>query len=160
MPIDNDVTVTPSTGGGGGGAVVPEGVYQVEVSDITFIPEEQNQYGKSQLKFRFKILEGKQAELELVSWVSMTINPGWEQGSPSNLYKIIVAIMGEEPNMEEEFYPNTLIGGKLQVVVESKKTKAGAEISRITNYLKVAGAATSVVKEEKDAPKGKDKIPF
>ena len=137
MPISNDVTVKPSTGGGGGGDIVPEGVYPVEIADMTYISGEENQFSdRPQLKFRFKILGTKQKDLELVSWISMTINPGWEQGSPSNLYKIATAVMGEEVDMAKEFYPNTLLGGKLQVVVESKKGRTGNEISRISNYLK------------------------
>lgn len=159
MPITNDVAITPTSGGGGGGAVVPEGVYAVEVSDISFIPGEQNQFsGKPQLKFRFKILEGEQKDLELVSWVSLTINPGWEQGSPSNLYKIAVAVMGEEPSMEEQFYPNILIGGVLQVVIESRRTKGGKEFSRITNYLKSTKTTKVAAKPTKES--GEEKTPF
>lgn len=164
MPITNEIAITPSTGGGGGGAVVPEGVYQVEVFDITYIPGEQNQFGgKPQLKFRFKILNGEQADLELVSWVSLTLNPGWDQGSPSNLYKIAVAVMGEEPSMEQEFYPSILVGGKLQVVVESKRTKGGKEFSRITNYLKASALKSApkvAAKPTDDQEPAEKKVPF
>jgi len=160
MPITNDVTIVPSSGGGGG-AIVPEGVYIVEITDITHIPGEQNQFsGKPQLKLNFKITEGEYKELELLSWVNLVINPGWDQGSPSNLYKIAAAVMGEDPSMDEEFYPNTLIGGTLQVVVETKKSKAGAEVSRITNYLKKTEAAAKEV-EDKPTKKAEDKkVPF
>ena len=166
MPIDNDMTVTPSTGGGGVGAIVPEGMYKVEIVDITYISGEQNQFSdKPQLRLKFKILGKEQKDVELLSWVSMTINPGWEQGSPSNLYKVATAVTGEEPRMDEEFYPNTLVGGKLQVVVESKKTKAGMEISRITNYLKyggvdVPGDEPESGSEEPPIPEESKKIPF
>jgi hypothetical protein len=178
MPITNDVSITPSVNLGGGGAMVPEGVYSVIVSDITYIPGEQNQFGgKPQLKFRFKITEGDQKDLELVSWVSLTLNAGWDKGSPSNLFKMATAVMGEEPDMEREFYPNVLIGGLLQVVVESRKSKTGKEFSRITNYLKATRSTAKVsskaeVVDDYDGPEdeeeeelqpkeiNKNKIPF
>lgn len=139
MPITNEITIKPSTGGGSS-AVVPEGLYDVEVSDITYIPPEQNPlYGKAQLRFKFKILVGKEKDLELSSWVGMSINPGWDQGKPSNLFKIVTAVMGEEPDMEKEFLPNVLLGGTLQILVENRKSKDGKEYSKVTNFLKSKG---------------------
>ncbi|OGZ32281.1 MAG: hypothetical protein A2V69_01075 [Candidatus Portnoybacteria bacterium RBG_13_40_8] len=138
MPITNDVKIKPSSGTSEGPTgFVPAGVYDVEISDITFIPGEENPFtGKPQLKLRFNILTPEYEGVEILSWASLTINPGWEQGNPSNLYKIAVAVMGEEPDMEKEFYPSNLLGGKLRVVVEVRRKKTGqGEYSKITNYL-------------------------
>lgn len=146
MPISNDVSVRPTSGdGGGGGDLVPEGVYNVEIKDITYIDPEQNPWGnKAQLKFRFQILTGEHSEKELVSWVTMTLNPGWESGSPSHLYKIATAVMGEEPDTDSEFYPNVLMGGVIQVVVEQKKAKSSGKLyAKISNYLKSSEIGTS-----------------
>ena len=136
MPITNEVAITPSAGGGGGGAIVPEGVYQVEVSDISYIPGEQNQFsGKPQLRFKFKILEGEHEGVELGTWTSLSMNPGWDKGNPSNLYLIAKGVAGEDPNLDKEFYPNSLMGGKLRILVEERTSKNGNKFAKVTKYL-------------------------
>lgn len=177
MPISNDLKITPTDTSGGPVALVPEGVYSAEIMDITFIPGEQNQFtGKPQLKFRFKISEGAQKDLELVSWVSLSLNPGWDQGSPSNLYLIAKAVMGEEPNPDVDFLPSWLMGGKLQILVEGRTSRKGTKYSRVTKYLALSGAAsrlpqgvkTQTDEEEiaetakgiKEPGQGKEGVPF
>lgn len=155
MPISNEVKVTPTTGEGSGPAVViPDGIYDVELTDITFIPGEQNQFsGKPQLKMVFKILAGEHKDVELRSWVSMTMNPGWEQGSPSHLYSISKAIMMEEPDLEADFYPNVLVGGKLRVFVEEKTSKKGTKYSKVSKYLAPSTTVEQDVVQEKELKK-------
>src|SRR3990167_10806966 len=96
MPITNEIKVMPTPEGTGGLAVlIPEGIYKAEVTDISYIPGEQNQFsGKPQLRFKFKILEGEHEGVELGTWTSLSMNPGWDKGNPSNLYLIAKGVAG------------------------------------------------------------------
>lgn len=139
MPISNDIRVSPSGAGGGQSALIPEGIYAAEIADIVYIPGEKNQYGKPQLKLTFKLTEGNYRGVELRSWVSMVMNSGWDnggesKGAPSNLYVIAKAVMGEEPDPNQDFYPNILMGGRLRVWVETRSTRKGDSYSRVVKY--------------------------
>lgn len=166
MPISNEIKVSPTDTSGGPSALVPEGVYDAEITDITYVPGEQNQFtGRPQLKLRFKILGGEYKDLELRSWVSMSLNPGWEQGNPSNLYLIAKAVLGDEPNPDEDFLPAWLMGGKLRILVEERTSKKGTKYSKVTKYLSPTARAVSPKEEEKKMEEAVDesidsKVPF
>lgn len=135
MPIDSSVTIKPSMGGGAL-PLIDEGMYDVEISDISEIPAEQNPYGTgTQYKMYFRIVEGPFKDTVLSIYLKPVLNPGWENGQPSKLYLITKAVMGEDPDMEAEFVLATLMGGKLQVLVEQKTTKAGAKFSTPTRFI-------------------------
>ena len=134
MPLPENLKIKPSSGGGS--VSVGEGIFSVEIVDISYIEADQTKYGKPQLNFRFRILKGGYEGAELQSWASCVLSPGWEGGNPSNLYLLACAVLGEEVDLEKEFDPNVLMGGKLTIVVELRRTKGGKEYSKITKYLK------------------------
>jgi len=158
---------------------IPEGIYSATIVDITYVPPEQNLlWGKPQLKLRFKIEGGEFNGVELSSWVGMSLYPGGSlsdgtTGKPSNLYIIATAVMGEEPDLEVDFLPNTLMGGKLKIWIETKTSKKGTQYSRIVKYsplgsVKPAAAVVSKplpdneppVPEEDEVSAAVDEIPF
>lgn len=137
MPIPNNIKITPTVESSGGASpLINDGIFTAIISDINYISAEQNSFtGKPQLKFKFKITDGDYKDVELISWVSLTLNPGWEQGVPSHLYNIAKSVLRAEPDLDSDFYPNTLLGGIIRIFVETKTSKNGKQYSRITKYL-------------------------
>ena len=153
MPISNQVKITPAANRPEGGEypLVTEGIYDAEIMDITYIPAEQTQYGKAQLKLKFKIIGGEYEGVTLSSWVSMTMNAGGfaiegGTGAPSNLFIITKAVMGKEPDLAADFYPNVLMGGRLKIWVEIRTSQAGKQYSRIVKYSVGTRASAPVAK--------------
>lgn len=136
MSIDSSIKVRGSSGETKEQPLVDVGVYEVEIVDITYISAEQNSlYGKPQLRFKFKILGSRFDGVNLASWIGLSLNPGWDKGSPSHLYNIAKYVMGEDPDLDADFYPNVLMGGVLRILIEHKSTQEGKVYSRITRYL-------------------------
>lgn len=173
MPIGQDIRVTPVTDIGAGVASQPlidDGVYNAKIVDIVHIPAEQNKlYGTAQLKLRFKITDGPYKDVELTSWVSLTMNPGWENGSASNLYTIAKAVFRREPDLSVDFYPSSLMGGMLRIFVKTTTSKKGKTFSKVSEYM-APSLVSAIPSQEKtdDAPLPEepaeefdvDKIPF
>jgi hypothetical protein len=182
MPITNTIKITPNVDrpeADGPTPQVTEGIYDAEIVDIDYVSAEQNSlYGKPQLKFRFRITDGEFKGVMLASWVGMSMSAGgWDKGGgvkgkASNLYIITVAVMGEEPDPNTDFYPSVLMGGKLKIWVEIRPTQNGKQFSRIVKYSAGSKVQTSAIKETDedvplpDEPHGKEdvidveKIPF
>jgi hypothetical protein len=172
MPITNDIKITPMFNIPRGDEISPvigEGIYDAEIIDITYIPPERNKIsGKPQLRFKFKIVSGEYSGVTLFSWVSMSLNPGWENGNPSHLYTIAKSVMGKEPDLNSDFYPNVLMGGKLKIWIEVKTSpKTGNQYSKIVKYspiVQTKASNTTVaekhVKSVSNITEDKDGVPF
>ena len=160
MPITNQIKITPTVNNTDRleFPLVTEGIYNASIEDITYIPGEQNSFnGKPQLKLKFKILDDEFKDVCLTSWVGMSLNPGWDKGNPSHLYTIAKSVMGEEPNLDIDFYPNVLMGGKLKIWVEIRESQAGKKYSRIVKYSSSSKEANktvegNVIKEQPLSP--------
>lgn len=120
--------------------VVPEGFYVAQVMDIDFKPkEEQEQKGKFAPKDKFYvrlgILSPEQRGARLTHFVSTAFTSGFDGGQASKLYELVCAVMGEKVDENQELDINTLIGGRLRILVKHKEV-GGKTYQNIAEVMK------------------------
>lgn len=139
MPVDQNRAKVSNTGKDY--PVIPEGFYVAQVMDIEFKPkEEQENKGKYAPKDKFYvklgILSPEQRGSRITHFVSTAFTSGFDGGQASKLYELVCAVMGEQVSDKVEMDVNTLIGGRLRILVKQKEM-GDKKFSNITEVMKI-----------------------
>ena len=135
MPVDpNDALIKNE---GGNYELIPEGVYTAQVADVVLKKNQKGYKGKlvNKLWFKLGILDEEQRGLGIIHFVSTAFTAGFSGGQSSKLYDLACAVTGEQLD-DDSIDVNTLIGGKLRIVVKHKETN-GKTYANITEVMKV-----------------------
>jgi hypothetical protein len=135
MPVEANKAIIKNEGGNF--ELTPEGVYNAEVVDIVLKENQQGYKGKivDKLWIKLGILDEEQRALGLMHFVSTAYTAGFKGGQSSKLYDFACAVMGEQLD-DKAIDVNTLIGGRLRIVVKHKDSN-GKTYSNITEVMKV-----------------------
>lgn len=116
--------------------VVPEGVYDVQVTNISTITTKKFQSTEEEnvFLFEFTIIEGEQKGNKVFRRIRPRLGV---EPKESNLYKVACAILGKKLTKEDfpNFHISDLKDGICKVVVEITK-KGDNEYSNVTNFIK------------------------
>jgi hypothetical protein len=135
MPVDpNDALIKNE---GGNYELIPEGVYIAQVADVVLKKNQKGYKGKlvNKLWFKLGILDEEQRGLGIIHFVSTAFTAGFSGGQSSKLYDFACAVVGEQLD-DTSIDVNTLIGGRLRIVVKHKESN-GKTYSNITEVMKV-----------------------
>jgi len=135
MPVNPNEAIIKNEGGNY--ELIPEGVYTVQVADVILKKNQKGYRGKvvDKLWFKLGILDEELRGLGIVHFVSTAFTAGFSGGQSSKLYDLACAVTGEQLD-DDSIDVNTLIGGKLRIVVKHKETN-GKTYSNITEVMKV-----------------------
>jgi hypothetical protein len=125
---------------------LPNGLYNVQIADVELVKDVVGYEGKLTDKFYFRmgILDPTQRGKLVMHFVSTAYTSGWEKGSPSKLWEFACAVYGQTLNDEDKINVNTLIGGKLQVLVKQKEDKKGKIRSNVVEVMKMEEAGKTL----------------
>jgi hypothetical protein len=122
--------------------LLPEGMYQCEIVDITIKTERawESDDEEDKFNFTFAIVDGQYKSRLLWKSARIIMSAGWEKGSPSWLYKIYCAAVGKKLTDDEaqgvsSDMINALIGKQVLLVVVQKPKKDGTLKNSIDNIL-------------------------
>ncbi len=134
MPVNPNEALIKNEGGNY--ELTPEGVYTAQVADVVLKKNQKGYMGKlvDKLWFKLGILDEEQRGLGVIHFVSTAFTAGFSGGQSSKLYDLACAVMGEQLD-DTSIDVNTLIGGKLRIVVKHKETN-GKTYSNITEVMK------------------------
>lgn len=133
---------------------IPQGVYEVEIVDISFKPKEAQKAGKFEAKDKYYIhlgilTEGEYRGKPLTHFVTTSYNAGFSGGQSSKLYDLACAVMGEKLNDKVQLDLNTLIGGVFNIVVKEKATADGKVFANIVEVMsKTKGSQSKPLTDE------------
>lgn len=136
MPVDASKATVQDTGGEF--ELLPEGMYTAQVTDINLEEGVESKYGKKdKFYFTLGILDEEERAKKLMHFTTTAYNAGFTGGSSSKLYDTACAIMGEQLDAEQPLDVNTLIGGRLRIVVKHQVSKKdGKTYANITEVMK------------------------
>lgn len=145
MPVDSQ---NATISGGEGFELVPEGVYTVEILDVSFIDKSEDKNTKFTPKDKFKfvlaILDDGEYRGRLLWHRVTTVFTSGFKGSPSKLYDFSCAVMSEKLPDDFSFDVNSFIGSQLRVVVKHKDGWAN-----ITEVMKADKKLTELTEEKR-----------
>jgi len=145
MPVPNDRSNVQNSGNNF--EPLPNGMYNVEVVDITLEQDVVGFEGKVSDKFyiRMGILDESQRGKLVMHFVSTAWTAGWDKGSPSKLWEFACAITRQTLNDEDKFDVNSLIGQRLQVIMKKKLDKKGKTWSNVVEVMEIEKAGEKLV---------------
>lgn len=135
MPVDPKEAIIENKGGNFD--VVPEGIYTAQIADVVLKKNQKGYKGKlvDKLWFKLGILDEEQRGLSVLHSVSTAFTAGFSGGQASKLYDLACAVAGEKLD-DKSLDVNTLIGGRLRIVVKHKEVN-GKTYVNVAEVMKV-----------------------
>lgn len=126
---------------------LPEGVYTTEVVDVELKEKQKGYKGEIVDKywFRLGILDNEYRGKSIVHFTSLAYTAGFKGGQASKLYELVCAVMGEKIEDSKPFDVNTLIGGRLRIVVKHIGNNEGKVYANIAEVMKVDESGKNLV---------------
>jgi hypothetical protein len=144
MPILNEDAVVQNEGKDF--EVIPEGLWNVQVVDLELKKDQEGYQGKKvdKIYIRTGILDEELRGKSLMHFVSKAYTAGWDKGSPSKLYEFCCAVYGQNLNDEDKMDLNTLIGGKLKMLVKHKQGTDGKVRFNVAEVMKIDASGSKL----------------
>jgi hypothetical protein len=138
--------------------VLPEGIYQVVIDDISDVKGTAYKSDKevTQLEWTFRVLEGEQKDKVIKKWTSTAYAPAKAGRKESNLFSIVTKACHTQLN-PEELHLSSLIGKQIKIVVSEYTNEAGYERNRIDSFMEAKEEIKEVITASNEKKNDEDK---